>query len=73
MFTVEHDTDFTIVITLDQTASFADVEVILDADDIVIRQFNEDMDAYDLITLSHQQFNDIMSAMQSPEGAYYAK
>ena len=73
MFTVEHDTDFTIVTTLDQTASFPDVEVILDADDIHIRQFNEDMDAYDLIILSHQQFNDILSAMKSPEGAYYAK
>jgi hypothetical protein len=73
MFTVEHESDFTIVTTLDQSASFADVEVIFDAEDVVIRQYNEDMECYDLINLSYQQFKDIYASMTKTAGAYYAE
>jgi len=72
MFTVEHESDFTVVTTLDQGGEYADVELILDEEDIVIRQFNEDLDCYDLINMSFQQFKDILASMEKGEGAYYA-
>ena len=72
MFTIEHESDFTVVTTLDQGGEYADVELILDEEDIVIRQFNEDLDCYDLINMSFQQFKDILASMDKGEGAYYA-
>ena len=72
MFTIEHESDFTVVTTLDQGGEYADVELILDEEDIVIRQFNEDLDCYDLINMSFQQFKDILASMEKGEGAYYA-
>ena len=72
MFTIEHESDFTVVTTLDQGGEHEDVEVIIDDLDVVIRQYNEDMECYDLINLSHQQFKDILASMEKGEGAYYA-
>lgn len=75
MFTIEMDTDdghgITIT-TLDETDDFDDVEVILYEDQVFIRQVNE-YDGVSLIVMSPQQFQDIVSAMDLPEGAYYQK
>jgi hypothetical protein len=72
MFTVEHMPEDTIITTLDQSGKFNDVEVIMDAESVFIRQWSEDMEVYDLIELSNQQLKDIIAAMNSTEGAYYA-
>jgi len=72
MFTVEHEEDYTTVVTLDQNNDYSDVEVIFDEVDVVIRQFSDQRDSYDLINLSHQQFKDIIAAQSAAEGAYYA-
>ncbi len=74
MLTIEHEDDATIVTTIDEAAKLEDVQVILDAETIYIRQLNEfDGDTVELIILSHQQFNDILAAMNLPEGAYYVR
>jgi hypothetical protein len=73
MFTIEHEQDFTVVTTLDQGGEYSDVELILDEEDIVIRQYNEDLECYDLINMSFQQFKDIIASMDKGQGAYYAE
>jgi hypothetical protein len=72
MFTVEHEDTYTVVTTLDQAGLYADIEVILDETDVVLRQFNEETKCYDLINISHQQFKDIIASLSKAEGAYYA-
>ena len=73
MFTIEHESEFTVVTTLDQSGGYNDVELILDEEDIVIRQFNEDMGCYELINMSDQQSKDIIASMDKGQGAYYAE
>ena len=72
MFTIEHEDTYTVVTTLDQAGLYADIEVILDETDVVLRQFNEETRSYDLINISHQQFKDIIASLSKAEGAYYA-
>jgi len=72
MFTIEHEDNYTVVTTLDQSGLYSDIEVILDETDVVLRQFNEETRSYDLINISHQQFKDIIASLSKAEGAYYA-
>ena len=66
MFTVEFESDASIVTTLDQNNLHEDVEVILgDAGDVYIRQYEPDMDSYQLILMSAQQWIDLMAAYKS--------
>jgi|TARA_R110000822_G_scaffold117822_3_gene250327 hypothetical protein len=72
MYTVEFESDASIIITLDQKETHEDVEVVM-ADDgqVYLRQYEEEMDSYQMIIMSHQQWLDIMAAYKSTEGAYY--
>jgi len=72
MYTVEFESDAAIITTLDQQDLYEDVEVILgDGGDVYIRQYEPDMDAYQLILMSAQQWLDLMAAYKSSEGSYY--
>ena len=71
MFTVEFEPDASIITTLDDKDSFEDVEMIL-ADDgtVYIRQFDENLEEYQMLYMSAQQWLDLLTAYHSPEGAY---
>ena len=73
MLTVEIDYDCIIITTLDETASYEDVEVVLDDTTVFIAQYIEDTDRRQVLELSYQQLMDIMAAIDLPEGAYYTK
>jgi len=73
MFTVDFVDDATEIRTLDQAGEHEDVEVIMDAESVFFRQWNEDMGYFDLIEMSDQQLKDILAALGSTEGAYYAR
>jgi hypothetical protein len=62
-----------LITTLDQEGQHEDVEVHLDNESIFIRQWSEELQTFDLIELSMQQLKDIITAVDLPEGAYYAK
>ena len=71
MYTVEFESDASIVTTLDDNDAYSDVEMILaDNGSIYIRQFDEDLEEYQMLYMSYQQWLDLMAAYQSPEGAY---
>jgi hypothetical protein len=72
VFTVEFESDATVITTLDQAGELNDVEVILDEDSIFFRQWSDDMGSYDLVEMSEQQLRDIIAALSKSEGAYYA-
>ena len=73
MFTVEHESDATVIVSLDQKNKFQDVEVIVGAGSVYIRQFDKDMDQYEMIYCSFQQLVDIMAALNSSEGMYFTR
>ena len=72
MFTVEFESDAAIITTLDQSDMHEDVEVIFGDDgDVYMRQFEPDMNSYQMIIMSAQQWLDLMAAYKSSEGSYY--
>ena len=71
MWTTEFDHDATIITVLCDKDDQEDVEVIIREDGTVfIRQFQEYKNEYDIITLTYAQLQDIMAAMNKPEGAF---
>ena len=73
MFTVEHESDSTVIVALDEKDKFQDVELIVGAGSVYIRQFDKDMDQYEMIYCSFQQLVDMMAALNSSEGMYFTR
>lgn len=72
MYTVEIESDASIITTLDQRDEYNDVEVVF-ADDgtVYIHQYDEHMNEHQVVYMSSQQWLDIYYGYKSPEGAYY--
>lgn len=70
MFTVEHHYDSTEVISIDDQDSYSDVEVLFCDEGVYITQNHLDMDMTDTILMSYQQFTDLITALDLPEGSY---
>jgi hypothetical protein len=64
MFTVDQVEASTVVTSLDSLGHHEDIEVILDPAEVIIRQWDEDWQEYNVIFLSHQQLNDIRTAIR---------
>lgn len=70
MYTVEMDLDEITITLLDDSGNYADV-IINSFDDIVyIRQFADNSNTPQAIALSPQMWEELISAMHSPEGAF---
>lgn len=70
MYTVEMDLDEITITLLDDSGNYADV-IINSFDDIVyIRQFTDNSNTPQAIALSPQMWEELISAMHSPEGAF---
>ena len=71
MFTVEFETDATVIRSLAEDDMHEDVEVIIGENNTVfIRQWQDWKDEYDVLHMSWQQFTDILSAINPPAGFY---
>ena len=72
MFTVEFESEDTVITTIDDTGDNEDVQVILDENgDVWVRQWDDDKQVHELICMSDHQFKDILAAWNSTEGAFY--
>ena len=72
MYTVEFESDASVVTTLDQSELHEDVEMIYtDGGVVYIRQYEPITESYNLIYMSHQQWHDLLAGYRSPEGSYY--
>ncbi len=69
-FTVEHQFRETVVTLLDQSGQLEDVEVLLDSEGLFIRQWNEDLDRYEVVEFTNNQFKELLTALGLPEGMY---
>jgi hypothetical protein len=70
MFQNEFDFDETITTILDDTGVQEDVQVIMDDNEVFIRQWNENIQRYDLIVMSHKMFLELQEALNQTEGLY---
>ena len=74
MYTVEFESDSTVITVLCEKDDQEDVEVIIDEDNTVfIRQFQEYKNEYDIIAMTYNQLQDIVYAISSPEGMFTLK
>ncbi len=70
MFTNEVDWDETITTVMDETGREEDVVVFIADTGVYIRQFNEKNNNYDLISMNHKMFSEMIQAMKHEEGFF---
>ena len=73
MFTNEFLDDETITTVLDDCAVHEDIHVFIDSNEVFIRQWNEQLGKYNLITLSHRMWLEVQQAMKTTEGVFIVK
>lgn len=75
MFSIEHDFDATVVTLVDQGPAPLKEDVIVNAfeDCITVEQYDARTDRVEKITLSLSQVNDLIAALDLPEGLYALK
>lgn len=73
MFTNEIEWDETVTTVMDDTGAEEDVVLFIDDHGVFIRQYNEQLDKYDLVTLSHKMFNEMLEAMKQTEGFFVTR
>jgi len=71
LYTVEFESDATVITSLSEEDEQEDIEMIIGDDGTVfIRQFQEYKNEYDVVVMNYQQLMDLVSAINSPEGAF---
>ena len=68
MYTVEFESDASVVVSIDQSQMHEDIEMVYADNGVVyMRQYDELTSEYQLIYMSHQQWADLMAGYRSPE------
>ena len=71
MFTVEIESNYTKVVSVDADGKFEDVEMYLEDDGTCfIRQFSEELREFQLIAINYKQVLDLLASLDSDDGAY---
>ena len=71
MFTVEFESDSTVITSLDESGQMEDVEVLISDDDVVfMRQWQEELGKYEMVVMTYQQLLDITASLQTTEGLH---
>lgn len=70
MITIEFDMDETLITILDDTGELEDVSALLYDDYCHIRQWDEKLQKFEVITLKAEMYYKLMTAWKLPEGTY---
>jgi len=71
MFTVEIESNYTKVVSVDADGRFEDVEMYLEDDGTCfVRQFSEELREFQLIAINYKQVLDLLASLDSDDGAY---
>ena len=71
MFSNEFDHDEISITILDEQGNHEDVKYLIYDNLVYIRQWDEERNMYQVITMSPSMFDDFFAAMVKPEGLYY--
>jgi hypothetical protein len=74
MFTIEHEFDATVITLVDEGRSPLQEDVTVHATDasILLNQYDPRQDRIVTVTLSPEQWRDLVAALDLPEGVYRA-
>ena len=70
MITIEFDMDETMITIMDDTGELEDVGALLYEDYCHLRQWNEKLNRYDVITLKPEMYLKLMKSFNLEEGTY---
>ena len=70
MITIEFDMDETLITIMDNSGELEDVGALLYDDYCHIRQWNEKLNRYDVVTMKPEMYLKLMKAFNLSEGAY---
>lgn len=70
MITIEFDMDETLITIMDDTGELEDVGALLYEDYCHLRQWNEKLQRYDVITLKPEMYLKLMKSFNLTEGTY---
>ena len=70
MITIEFDQDETLITIIDETGELEDVSALLYEDYCHIRQWDEERQRFDVVTLKPEMYYKLMKAFNLPEGSY---
>ena len=70
MITIEFDMDETLITIMDNTGELEDVSALLYDDYCHLRQWNEKLNKFDVITLKPEMYLKLMKAFNLSEGTY---
>ena len=71
MYTVEFESDASVVVIMDEADKHEYVEVVLtDNNEVYIRQYEESLDSHELICMSYQQLMYLVASINSSEGMF---
>jgi hypothetical protein len=73
MYTVEFDDDNIEIVIVDDDNNYEDLRVDAFNDVVYLRQWNEDLDAFEVVILSPQMWEELICSMRSPEGAFITR
>jgi hypothetical protein len=73
MFTIEMDHDETTVTILDDYGYNEDVQFAIFDDIVYIRQWNDEVENFDTISMSPEMFDEFCKALNLPVGSYRTK
>lgn len=73
MFTIEMDWDETAITILDPDGEYEDLQVIAYDDIVYMRQWDEDLNRFILMSFSPKMFLSLMQSFKLPVGAYRLK
>jgi len=71
MYTVEFESDASVITSMDELDKHEDVEMVI-ADDgtVYLRQFEYELDSHQLVVMSYQQLMDLVTSLQQTEGLF---
>ena len=69
MFTIEHQFDHSVIVVMDNDGSHDDVELILDENNVYIRQYDDD-GSFNIVVITPFMLKEILTAYDKAEGSY---
>jgi hypothetical protein len=70
VWTNEIDFDETVTTVLDDDGLYEDVQLFIDDTDVYLKQWNEELERYDIICMSPKMWLEVQKAMTTTEGMF---
>lgn len=71
LFTNEFEPSYTKTTILDESDEVEDIEIIVHDEGVIIRQWNDETEVFDVVDFTHHMFKEFMASRDLSEGAFY--